>query len=118
MERFLWDLIESEAHARFFIDSADEPAFLICRGPFAIRGPYGLYLNTVGHIASFPSAKKAELRLQEIVKTARTPVKVFKQTRRGRILFAENTETRIPPNAIEGTMMATFTIPEWKSEVA
>jgi len=69
--------------------------------------------NTVGQIASFSSAKKAELRLQEIVKTARFPVKVFKQTRRGRVLFAENTETRIPPNAVEGTVMATFAIPEW-----
>lgn len=89
MNQFLWDLIVSEAAERYFVGDAPEPAFLICRGPFSPHGKWTLYMNSINEIASFTSLTKAEGRLKEIVAKAKSPVSVFKQTRKGRTLFAQ-----------------------------
>jgi len=115
VSKILWDLLESEARERFFIDAAPEPAFLISWGIFSPKGKCTLYLNTVGAINSFPSLKKAEERIKELVESARTPIKVYKGIKRGHLLFAENKESRLPATASEGNLIATFKIREWEA---
>lgn len=115
MNNILWDLIESEARERFFVDDAKEPAFLISWGIFSPNGKCTLYLNTVGAINSFPTLSKARERIKELVESARTPIKVYKETKRGHLLFAESKESRPPATVSEGNLIATFKIREWEA---
>jgi hypothetical protein len=92
MNEMVWDLLESNASERYFVDNAEEPGFLIGRGPWAIHGEWTLYMNRVSALGSFTSRQKARERLLKMVQGAKEPVKVFRETRRGRQLFAESRE--------------------------
>jgi len=90
MSEIVWDLLESNASERYFVDGAEEPAFLIGRGPWAINGCWTLYMNHVAALGSFTSLGKARERLLEMIRGAKKTVKVFRETRRSRRLFAES----------------------------
>jgi hypothetical protein len=92
MTEIVWDLLESNASERYFVDAAEEPAFLIGRGPWAINGCWTLYMNRVAALESFTSCQKARELLLKMVQGAKKPVKVFRETRRGKRLFAESRE--------------------------
>jgi hypothetical protein len=92
MTEIVWDLLESNASEKYFVDGAEEPAFLIGRGPWAINGDWTLYMNHVTAIGSFTSLGKARERLLEMIRGAKKTVKVFRETRRGKRLFAESGE--------------------------
>ena len=86
----LWSLIASEASERFYVNDAQEPAFLICRGAFSPKGPWTLYMNSISELGSFSSREKAFEKLREIVSKAKLPVKVYRESHGGKkILFAE-----------------------------
>jgi hypothetical protein len=92
MNEIVWDLLESNASERYFVDDAEEPGFLIGRGPWAINGDWTLYMNHVAALGSFTSRQKAREWLLKMVQGATKPVKVFRETRRGKRLFAESGE--------------------------
>jgi hypothetical protein len=89
MIEVVWNLLESNASERYFIDAAEEPAFLIGRGPWAINSEWTLYMNHVAAIGSFTSLGKAREQLLKMIQEAKKPVKVFRETRRGKKFFAE-----------------------------
>lgn len=91
MSSIIWDLIESEARERYYVNDCEEPAFLIGGGVFARKGKLcSLYMNTVCELGSFSSFKKAREKLKEIVAKAKLPVKLYRIKNNGqRVLFAE-----------------------------
>jgi len=118
---FLWELLESEAPEKFYIDGNEHPAFLYFpRQHWASqKNKHTLYMNTVGVINTFGSRKKALARLKQIVENAYFAVRVYQVSRTGRnkgkrILFAENTTDRITKSELKAPMKV-FEIVEWQS---
>ena len=116
----LWELLESEAPEKFYVNGKEMPAFLLFhKYHWASQNKkYTLYLNRVGVIAEFTSQKKALERLKLIVENANFPVRVHRLSRTGRykdkrILFAENTVERIDRETLRGPCKV-FNIDEWQ----
>lgn len=93
MNNILWDLLESEAREKYFIGSSEKPAFLISQGVWATQDHYSLYMNNVCCVGSLTSREKAREKIRQIVATARVPIRLFRETRRGKVLFAEKLRT-------------------------
>jgi len=84
-QNLIWELLESEACERYFIDDAEKPAFLLLskHNPLS-HGGFELYMNYVARLGRFSSMKKAEDKLREVISKARRPLKVFKVSKWGR----------------------------------
>ena len=93
MQDCLWDILESEASERYFINDAEKPAFLLLDkwNPLS-HGGYELYMNHVCLLCRVKSKKQALAKLDKMLETARIPLTVWKETKRGgktkRVLYA------------------------------
>jgi len=117
----LWELLASEASARFYVEKDDilakGPAFLYYprHDPWAWKSRCTIYVNGIGVLDTYTSEKKALQRLKEIIENANFPLKVYKVSTRKPVLFAENKVQRIDPSQIlEDCSVKVFNIPEWK----
>lgn len=81
MKRALWDLMEMEAVEKYYINSAEKPGITINTG--FMRAPnakpnenYTVYFGSgIAHY-NFKSLKKARQKAEEILNTAKKPLKV------------------------------------------
>jgi len=80
MQNCLWDILETEAFERYFINDAEKPAFLILHkcNPLAY-GSFELFMNHVARLGRFKTHKEAIKRLDEAISTANIPIRVYKQ---------------------------------------
>ena len=80
----LWEILESEAWGRFFIDDAEKPAFLILHrhNPFS-SGKFELLMNHVGRLGEFNSLKKTLEALDKVLSTATKPKRIYHQKKKG-----------------------------------
>ena len=111
--KFLWDAMEALAREKYYIGTVDKPAFLI----YQSKRNYGLYLNSVGLINSYPSLKKARDRIKSLVENANYPMMVFKgkpkaSTKKPFAMNEKSSEMYL--NAKEDCMVRAFNIEEWK----
>lgn len=97
----LWDILETEAFERYFINDAEEPGFLILHkyNPL-IHGSFELYMNHVTRLARVKTHKKAVERLNDILRTAKIPMRVYVQKKKGsrygnKVLYA-TIDPRLP----------------------
>ena len=86
----LWDILESEAYLRFFINDAEKPAFLLLHkwNPISCGG-FELYMNHVTCLGKFKSEKKALARLDEAISNAKIPIRVHIQKKKGFVGFGK-----------------------------
>ena len=118
--QFIWELVESEAPEKFFVNDAKSPAFLLFPKYhyLAQQNKVTLYLSSIGVINTFKTEKLALERLKQIVETANYPCKVFQVSKTGKqkgkkVLFAENKVQRwATPEADKPAR--TFNIVEWE----
>jgi len=115
LNELLWDILESEAPYKFFVDERKDPAFLLIpKWHYLSLGGWELYLNHVGRICRLRSRQQALDRLREIIENANVPVKVYSVSGKRRTLFAENEITRISlEKATEPITFRVFNIDEW-----
>jgi hypothetical protein len=100
----------------FHVNGTGKPGFMIFPHPHFHSGNKAivLFMNHVGLIGCYPTRKKAEIRLQEIIEKANYPVRVYRKYH-GRIqMFAENTVKRKPDPLPESAGQKVFEIPEWR----
>jgi len=81
----LWDILESEACERYYINDAEKPAFLLLSkwNPLS-HGAFEVYMNHIGSIGKFAKKKDAILRLTEGMRTAKKPMTFYKVDKFGR----------------------------------
>ena len=91
----MWDLIVSEADELYYIDEAEDPAFILLHryNPLT-RDSFHLYMNEVGRIISTRSEKEVREKLFQALNSTTKRIKVFKMVRSGRkkdkkILYGE-----------------------------
>lgn len=80
----LWDILETEAFERYFINDAEKPAFLILHkfNPLT-HGSFELFMNHVSRLCRVKTHKKAIERLDYMLSTANIPIRVFIQKEKG-----------------------------------
>lgn len=80
----LWDILETEAYERYFMDNAEKPAFLILHKwhPLTNRS-FELYMNHVSRLARCKSHKEIIARLDKTLSTAKKPIRVYIQKKKG-----------------------------------
>lgn len=90
----LWDILESEAFERYFINDAEKPAFLILHkwNPLANRA-FVLYMNHVSRLCRVKTHRETIEKLDRMLSTAKVKIHVFKQKKKGltfgkKILYA------------------------------
>ena len=84
LQDYLWEILETEACERYFINEAEKPAFLLLHkhNPLT-HGSFELYMNHVSRIAKVKTRQKAIQRLDDMLRTARTPMTVYVQKKKG-----------------------------------
>lgn len=86
----LWDILETEAFERYFINNAEKPAFLILhKWNLLSRGGFELLMNYVARLGRFKTHKEAIARLDQAISTAIIPISVYKQKRRGFLKYGK-----------------------------
>ena len=95
----LWDILETEASERYFIDDAEKPAFLILNrhNPLS-HGYFELYMNHVSRVARCKNHKEIIAKLDKILSTARKPIRVYLQKRKGLSYGDKKLYATIDPN--------------------
>lgn len=85
MQEILWEILESEADVKYFIDDSEGPAFLFFEKGGPVTGSAcALYMNRVTKIREFRSLKAAEEFLEKIMKGMSRKMTVWKVQRFGR----------------------------------
>jgi len=81
----LWDILESEACEKFFINDAEKPAFFILSkyNPLS-HGNFELYMSNVAKLGDFKTQKEAREKLKTVIATAKHPIRVYTFTKRRR----------------------------------
>ena len=115
----VWEMLEEVAIERFYINDCDKPAILIVpKYWFGLKGHgYAVFLNYVGIITTTTSKKKALERVKLLAeRDGVLPFRLYRETARGRVLFAENKEVRLDPTKkyVEDAPITIFKVPEWK----
>lgn len=80
----VWDILETEACTRYFINEAKKPAFLLLHkfNPLT-QGSFELYMNHLSRIAKVKTRKEATQRLDDMLCTTRMPITVHIQKKKG-----------------------------------
>lgn len=86
----LWDLLESEAFERYFINDAEKPAFLILHkyNPLS-HGSFELFMNHVSRLCRVKTQKQVIEKLDKILSSATIKITVFKQKKKGLASFGK-----------------------------
>ena len=119
VQPIVWEMLEQVAIERFYIDDSKKPAILIIpKCWLGLKGyGYAVFLNYVGVICTTTSKKKALERVKLLAeRDGVLPFKLYRETEKGRVLFAENKEVRLDPTKkyVEDAPIAKFRIPEWE----
>jgi len=98
----LWGILETEADERYFIDDAEKPAFLILGkyNPLTHRS-FELYMNNVSRLARCKRYKEIIARLDKILSTAKKPIRVYIQKKRGLSYGKKKLYLTVNPNLPE-----------------
>lgn len=80
-EKALFDIMESEALQKYYIDNSEKPAIIIVTGMWLApnankKDSYTLYFGEGITHYNFSNFKKAEEKATEILKTAKKPISV------------------------------------------
>ena len=94
MTDLLYDILESEACEKYYINNAEKPAFLVLSkwNPLS-HGKFELYMNRVARLGEFKTKKELIAKLLQVMSTANKPKKFYKvdkfgRKRREKVLFA------------------------------
>lgn len=95
----LWEILETEACERYFINEAKKPAFLLLNkyNPLT-HGSFELYMNYVSRIAKVKTRKEAIQRLDDMLRTATIPMTVYVQKKKGLSYGEKQIYATINPN--------------------
>jgi len=94
-QKIIWDILESEAWEKYYIDDAERPAFLMLHKYSPLSGGgFELYINSLARVGAFRFEKEARERLLKIMSKANKSVKYYRQSKTGRnrdkkVFFAE-----------------------------
>ena len=118
VQPIVWEMLEEIAVEKFYINDSDKPGILIVpKYWLGMKGHgYAVILNYVGVICTTTSKKKALERVKLIAeRDGVLPFKLYRETDKGKVLFAENKEIRLDPTMeyVEGPI-AKFRVPEWE----
>ena len=80
-----WRDIQTIAHEKFYINDAEEPAFLI-----VLTDKYRLFINHIGKIGFSISHAGIRKKLRKTLQTAKVPIRVFLEKNKRRRLFFKN----------------------------
>ena len=84
-DKLYWELVESEAYEKYYINDAPEPGILILhKNHFLSDGKFTLLLNHVGIISQTKTEKEIQEKLLELLNKATIHIKVFKISKIGR----------------------------------
>lgn len=118
-QSIVWEMLEEVAVEKFYVNDSNRPGILIVpKHWFGMRGyGYAVVLNYVGVICTTTSKKKALERVRLLAeRDGILPFKLYRETEKGRVLFAENREVRLDPTKryVEDAPIAIFKVPEWE----
>ena len=121
VQPIVWEMLEQVAVERFYINDSNKPAILIIpKCWLGLKGyGYAVFLNYVGVICTTTSKKKALERVKLLAeRDGVLPFKLYRETDKGKVLFAENREVRLDPakKYAEDGIIAKFRIPEWEKK--
>ena len=78
-----FDLLESEALEKYYVDDAPAPAVLLLNG-ILTNGVWHVYLNMVARVTRTRSEKEARSKIEDIFNSTTKKIKVFKVSTTGR----------------------------------
>jgi len=79
----LYDILESEAVEKYYIDDASKPAVLLLQG-ILTNGTWHVYMNMVTRIIRTRKEKEARSKIEEIFNKTTKQIKVYKVSTVGR----------------------------------
>lgn len=85
LQNCLWDILESEACEKYYIDDAELPGFLVLsKWNLLSHGGFELYMNRLSRLGRYRTKKELREKLRFVFSTAKKPLSYYKVDKQGR----------------------------------